>query len=143
MTTYRDESDLERLAKVVDELDESDRAIRLLQSHMVDFFENNPMPMHQINRQGQIVRANKAELAFLGYERQEYVGHYSAEFYPDRKLLANIMDKVANDILIWQQPVEILHKKGHTVTGTLTSSNSENGLTRCITIPTDPPEQDK
>jgi len=141
--THNDETDLQRLSRIVDQLEESDRAIRLLQSHMVDFFDNNPVPMHQINMAGQIVRANKAELAFLGYEKHEYVGHFPAEFYPDRELLAQIMDKVSNDILIWQQPVQIRHKKGHMVSGLLTSSNSENGLTRCITMPTDPPKLDK
>jgi PAS domain S-box-containing protein len=47
----------------------------------LDFFENAPVALHLVDREGIIIHANKAELALLGYSREEYVGHKISEFY--------------------------------------------------------------
>ena len=139
MTTPPPPSNLEKLALLAGQLEERDKAIRILSEDMWDYFENNTIPMHQVNSEGVIQRANKAELSFLGYTEDEYVGHHPEEFYPDKECLQYILDKLAVGETIWQLPVKIRHKKGHLVYGHLTSSVGPKGLTRCLTMPRDEP----
>lgn len=45
-----------------------------------DFFENSAIGLHIVGGDGIIQRANKAELALLGYTAEEYVGRISPNF---------------------------------------------------------------
>ena len=45
-----------------------------------DFFENGALPMHVVDANGIVLRANKAELALVGYDAAEYIGRPIAAF---------------------------------------------------------------
>ena len=40
-----------------------------------DFCENGPLPLHKVEPDGNVLWANKAELKYLGYDRDEFIGH--------------------------------------------------------------------
>jgi PAS domain-containing protein len=44
-----------------------------------DFFKNSAIGLHIVSGEGIILRANKAELSFLGYSAEEYIGRHIAE----------------------------------------------------------------
>ncbi len=50
---------------------------------LADFFDNVPVPLQWVGADGTILRANRAELAMLGYAAEEYIGHNIAEFHAD------------------------------------------------------------
>jgi diguanylate cyclase (GGDEF)-like protein/PAS domain S-box-containing protein len=63
--------------------------------HMLnDFFENGSIGLHWTGADGTILRANKTELALLGYSAEEYVGRNIAEFHVDKKLIATILKQL-------------------------------------------------
>ncbi|MBK7450733.1 MAG: PAS domain S-box protein [Anaerolineales bacterium] len=45
-----------------------------------DLYDNAPIGYHSIDAHGMIVRANKTHLDWLGYTREEFVGHSIVEF---------------------------------------------------------------
>ena len=102
---------------------------------LMDFFENNNVPMHQVNSDGIIVRANKAELDSLGYTKKEYIGKPISNFHKDQDVISDILVKLINNEDIWKQEAAILGKNGKVVNVSITSSRGINGLTRCISIP--------
>lgn len=57
-----------------------------------DFFENAPIGLHLLGADGTILRANRAELAMLGYMPSEYVGHLATEFHEDPNVIEELMD---------------------------------------------------
>ena len=66
---------------------------RLSQSEeeLNDFFDNASVGMHWVGRTGTILRANRAELAMLGYTSEEYLGRNIAEFHVDADLIRTIL----------------------------------------------------
>lgn len=65
--------------------------LQLREAEVTDFLENGIIGMHWVAADGTILWANKAELAMLGYEREEYVGHHIAEFHADQEVIAEIL----------------------------------------------------
>jgi len=59
-----------------------------------DFMENANVPLHRVDADGIIVWANRAELEFLGYEREEYVGQPIARFHADADVIADILSRL-------------------------------------------------
>ncbi len=59
-----------------------------------DFFENGAMCLHWVGADGTILRANKAELAFLGYDASEYVGRNITEFHADEEVIGDILTRL-------------------------------------------------
>ena len=104
---------------------------------LADFLENAIYPLHKAGPDGTILWANRAELAMLGYEQGEYVGHNIAEFHVDKALIARILQRLADGETLREQPAKLLCKNG-TTRNVLVSSNAlyENGKlvsTRCFT----------
>ena len=102
-----------------------------------DFLENAIYPLHKAGPDGTILWANRAELAMLGYEPGEYIGHNIAEFHVDKGLVARILQRLAAGEILREQPAKLLCKNGST-RSVLVSSNAlyENGKlvsTRCFT----------
>src|SRR4051794_8611097 len=60
-----------------------------------DFFENGAMCLHWVAADGTILRANKAELTFLGYEAHDYIGHRIHEFHTDQGVIADMLDRLS------------------------------------------------
>jgi K+-sensing histidine kinase KdpD len=50
---------------------EAEKALRLSEAELTDFFNNASTPLHCVAADGTIIRANQAELDLLGYKRHE------------------------------------------------------------------------
>jgi len=116
------------------------RVERLLadrERELSDFLENGPHPMHRAGPDGTILWANRAELAMLGYEASEYIGHNIADFHVDKHSVARILERLADGESLRELPAKMRRKNG-TIGTVLISSNAlrENGKlvsTRCFT----------
>jgi PAS domain S-box-containing protein len=69
-------------------------ALRRSQSELTDFFDNASIGLHWVSADGTILRANQAELDMLGYTREEYVGRNITEFYPNREVIDDILERL-------------------------------------------------
>ena len=61
----------------------SEAELRLLSNRLSGFLETAAIGLHRVAPDGTILWANEAELAMLGYSREEYFGHGIAEFHDD------------------------------------------------------------
>ncbi len=112
--------------------------VRAGRRHLEDFFENAVVPMHLVGPDGTILRANQAELALLGYAREDYVGRNIAEFHADRAAIDSILASLLRGEILDGYPARLRAKDG-TVKYVLISSNVrfENGEpvhTRCVSL---------
>ncbi len=65
-----------------------------------DFFENAVDGVHWVGADGTILWANRAELALLGYEAEEYLGRPIAEFHVDQPVIDDILARLRrNEVL--------------------------------------------
>jgi PAS domain S-box-containing protein len=66
------------------------------QSHdFIDLFENGALGLHFIGPDGIILNANQAELDFLGYSQDEYIGHHIVEFHVDAPVIEDILTRLS------------------------------------------------
>lgn len=103
-----------------------------------DFFDNSAVGLHIVSGEGIIQRANKAELALLGYTAEEYVGRRIADFHADAPVINDILQKLGSGESLEAYPARLRAKNG-TIKHVLITSNArfENGKlfnTRCFTI---------
>jgi PAS domain S-box-containing protein len=102
-----------------------------------DFFENSVVPLHWVNAEGLIIRANRAELELLGYREDEYVGRPISDFHVDSDTIADILTCLGSGKAIHAYPARLRCKDG-TVRHVLIDSNVyfKDGKfvhTRCFT----------
>ncbi|MBB2687849.1 UNVERIFIED_ORG: PAS domain S-box-containing protein [Rhizobium etli] len=102
-----------------------------------DFFENSAIALHIVSGDGIIQRANKAELALLGYEAEEYIGRHIAEFHTDAPVIGDILHKLSCGQKLDRYPARLRAKDG-SIKHVLITSNSrfQEGTfvnTRCFT----------
>jgi PAS domain S-box-containing protein len=70
------------------------------EKELADFFEHSVVGLHWVDPAGYILRANQAELALLGYAREEYVGQHIAQFHADPEVIEDILQRLnANETL--------------------------------------------
>ncbi len=69
----------------------AEAALAQREQELADFFENAPVGLHWIGPDGRILRANQAELALLGYSREEFVGRYVTEFHEDPGVACSLL----------------------------------------------------
>jgi len=115
----------------------AEELLRRREQELTDFFENAIVAMHWVGPDGVILWANRAELALLGYTREEYLGHHIAEFHADPMAISDILARLkrGEDLNDYEAPLQ--HKDG-SIRYVLISSNVhwENGRfihTRCFT----------
>jgi PAS domain S-box-containing protein len=111
--------------------------LRCKSADLEDFFENSAIGLHIVTRDGTIQRANKAELALLGYTAEEYIGRHIAEFHADAPVIGDILHKLSCGEQFDRYPARLLAKDG-SIKHVLITSNSrfEDGRfvnTRCFT----------
>jgi len=104
---------------------------------LADFLENAIYPLHKAGPDGTVLWANRAELAMLGYEAVEYIGHNIAEFHDDKGAIERILRRLNDGETLRDQPAKLRCKNG-ALRRVLISSNAfyENGKlvsTRCFT----------
>jgi PAS domain S-box-containing protein len=102
-----------------------------------DFFENAAVGLHWVDRNGKIIRANRAELELLGYTKEEYIGRQIAEFHADPHAIEEILGKLTRGETIHSYPARLRCKDG-SIRQVLISSNvlwrdGEFVHTRCFT----------
>lgn len=111
--------------------------LRRKQEELTDFFENASEGLHWVGPDGTILWANQAELAMLGYTREEYIGHKFNEFHADEVIAEDILQRLFNDQPVYEYEARLRCKDG-SVRHVLISSTvyRENGNfihTRCFT----------
>jgi PAS domain S-box-containing protein len=77
-----------------------------------DFLKAAAIPIHSVGSDGTILWANDAELHFLGYEAQEYVGHHISEFHLDQPLIRDILERLTSGQELREQPAQLRCKDG-------------------------------
>ncbi|MDX1488347.1 MAG: PAS domain S-box protein, partial [Acidiferrobacterales bacterium] len=103
-----------------------------------DFFENGALPLHQVAADGTILRANKAELALLGYSLEEYVGHHVAEFHADQDVIADILERLGRGEILNRYPARLRARDGSIkhveINSSVLFSDGDFLNTRCFTV---------
>ncbi|KAJ3036352.1 hypothetical protein HDV00_002825 [Rhizophlyctis rosea] len=87
-----------------------------------DFFENAPIALHWLSGEGIVLWANKTELDFLGYTKEEYIGQKISKFCPDEAVVVEIFKTLGSGNTIHDVPVRVRHKDG-TIKNILVDSN--------------------
>ena len=103
-----------------------------------DFFEHGVVGLHLVSSDGLILRANRAELAMLGYSADEYVGRSITEFHVDAPVIADILARLGRGETLDKYKARLRAKDG-SVRHVLISSSArfDNGAfvnTRCFTL---------
>lgn len=81
-------------------------------AELEDFFENSAIGLHIVSSDGIIRRANKAELALLGYSADEYVGRHVAEFHVDAPVIGDILQRLSSGEKLDRYPARLRAKDG-------------------------------
>lgn len=122
----------------VTEVVAANERLRTSQTQFEDFFENSAVGLHIVGPDGIIQRANDAELALLGYAREEYVGRPITEFHADQEVIADILGKLGRGEQVDRQPARLRTKDGSIRHVLITSNGRFDGdrlqHTRCFTI---------
>jgi len=112
--------------------------LRRKSADLEDFFENSAVGLHIVSGEGIILRANKAELALLGYPAEEYIGRHITEFHVDEPVIGDILTKLGSGDCLESYPARLRAKDGSIKHVTITSNGRfEDGRlfnTRCFTI---------
>ncbi|MCF6125832.1 MULTISPECIES: PAS domain S-box protein [Mesorhizobium] len=103
-----------------------------------DFFENGAVALHLVSEDGIILHANTAELDLLGYPAEDYVGRHIADFYPDRPVIEDILERLTKGEKIARYPARLRARDGAIKHVEITSSGHfRDGKlinTRCFTV---------
>lgn len=103
-----------------------------------DFFENAAVGLHLVSENGTILRANRAELAMLGYAAEEYVGRNIREMHVDETIIREILDKLRRQEAIDQFPARLRAKDGSirhvVITSNARTKEGKFVNTRCFTM---------
>lgn len=105
---------------------------------ILDFFENAALSLHWVGPDGTILKANRYELDFLGYERDEYEGHSIAEFHVDADVIEDILARLSRGETLQDYEARMRAADG-SIKHVLINSNvrwNEDGTfvhTRCFT----------
>jgi PAS domain S-box-containing protein len=110
----------------------------VVEHDLEDFFENGSIGLHIVDRNGVIVRANKAELELLGYRAEEYVGRPIAEFHVDAEVIADVLRRLRAGERLDKYPARLRAKDGSIRHVQINSSalvrDGEFVSTRCFTL---------
>jgi PAS domain S-box-containing protein len=84
----------EELSAALEALRKSEAELRRQGNQLSVLLETAAMGLHRIDQDGMILWVNDAELRFLGYARDEFVGHHISEFHIDKSVIANILGRI-------------------------------------------------
>ena len=97
-------------AEALDGQLEAEAALRRSQRELADFFENATIGLSWIDPNGVILRANRAQLAMLGWDAAAYVGRPFADFHADRAVAENLLARLAAGEIVEEVPSRL---RGH------------------------------
>lgn len=102
-----------------------------------DFFENAALSLHWVGPDGTILRANRYELDFLGYSRDEYEGHHISEFHADQEVIEDILSRLTRGETLTDYEARMVAKDGSTkhvlINSNVRWKDGEFVHTRCFT----------
>jgi len=111
--------------------------LRRSEEELAEFFENATIGLHWVGPDGKILRVNRAELAMLGYSREEYLGHHIAEFHADEPVIYEILDRLSAGEKLKEHPARLKCKDGsikHVLIDTSVRWKDDQFIhTRCFT----------
>jgi PAS domain S-box-containing protein len=111
--------------------------LRRSEEELTDFFENATVGLHWVAADGEILRANRAELEMLGYSREEYVGRRISDFHADEMVICEILDRLRAGESLVNYPARLKCKDGSIKEVLIDSSvmwrNGKFIHTRCFT----------
>lgn len=120
------------------ELHQTRKALQAHQDDLEDFFENGAIAMHIVGADGTILRANKAELAMLGYAPEAYIGRNIREFHANDETIADILSCLARGDKLVRRSTRLKASDGSIRHVEITSSaNMRDGAlvnTRCFSV---------
>ncbi len=127
-------------SKIARDITQQKRAAEALarsERDLADFFDNAPVGLHWVDARGTILRANKAELAMLGYGAGEYVGRCIGEFHEDQGALRELLDRLGRGEDVVEFPARMRRKDGAVLHVRISSNGRWEGgrlaHTRCFT----------
>lgn len=128
---------LAELAKATIECKQLEKQLHRREQELADCFKNGAIGLHWLDPDGYILWANQVELDILGYTSEEYIGHYSANFYADKEVINDILGRLKAKENLHNYEASLLCKDG-SIKYVLIDSNAfwENGefiYTRCFT----------
>jgi PAS domain S-box-containing protein len=108
------------------------------EAELADFLENAVIPMHWVGADGTILWANRAELALMGHDRNDYIGHHIAEFHADSHAINEILERLNNREELLGYKARLRRKDGSIrivrVYSNVFCRGGEFVHTRCFTI---------
>jgi PAS domain S-box-containing protein len=96
----------------VSERRHAEQALRASEQDLSDFFENASVGLHWLDPDGRIVRANRTDLATLGYSAGEYVGQLVTTFHVDRPVADDMLDRLARGEALRNLPARLRCRDG-------------------------------
>ena len=115
----------------------AEEKVRHSERELADFFENATVGLHWIGADGIILRANRAELAMLGYSLDEYVGCPIADFHADEAVICDMLKRLQAGEKLDDYPARLRCKDGSIKDVLIDSSvmfrDGEFVHTRCFT----------
>jgi PAS domain S-box-containing protein len=96
----------------VSERRRTEQTLRSSEEELNDFFENANVGLHWLDPDGLILRANRAELAMLGYPADEYVGRSVLDFHVDRAAAANMLERIRRGETLHNEPARLRCRDG-------------------------------
>lgn len=110
---------------------------RDLSHDFADLFENGAVGLHFVGPNGIVLNANQAELDFLGYSREEYIGHHIAEFHADALVIEDILARLSRKETLKNYEARLRAKDGSIkhvlITSNVLWDNNDFIHTRCFT----------
>ncbi len=138
ITTDNNEQSLrQQLAAEVARREQAEQLAAARDHDLAEFVDNAAEGIHRVGPDGTILWANKAELAMLGYDYDEYVGRHIADFHVDAPVIETILHKLLDGETLYDQPARLRCRDG-SIRHVLIHSNGsfEDGqlrYTRCFT----------
>ena len=103
---------IQELHKRLEEKEQKIRDLSLKTEELSDFIENASVPLHWVDKDGRIVWANQAELDFLGYSAEEYIGSLISDFHADNDVINDILSRLKNGETLLNYPARLVRKDG-------------------------------
>ena len=95
-SAYQILASLDAVKVEVAEREKAEVALRRSETMLRDFVETATVGLHWVSSDGIILWANRAELDLLGYSREEYIGHFVAEFHADQAVISDIITRLVH-----------------------------------------------
>jgi PAS domain S-box-containing protein len=111
------------------------------EAELLDFVQNGPVGMHQVDGAGTILWANRFELELLGYSSDEFIGRNIKDFHAQRRVVDEIFQTIATGNVVLGRRSALRRKDGSFLPVLISSSGVlQDGVlvrSRCILRPID------